>query len=155
MAWNGGQSSMIYQVTFDSCSLQTSSGEWITASFRKCFSSNKMNVDTIQWSVSTFHQQGYRLLKCKLRKVNWRDGSAAKPAWSPDLTSMDFLWGSMKYKVGHTSMVETRQQLLEGIEKTTAAVRNETQMHQHMRCSMEWCLPAYIWAKGCNFEKII
>jgi len=76
--------------------------------------------------VFPYFSRAYRILEWKLpRKIRW-DGLAAWPATLPDVTLLDFsLRGNIKTNMYHTGKPETSQQLLESINKATAAIRKK------------------------------
>jgi hypothetical protein len=60
----------------------------------------------------------------------------ALPAMMTDFILLDFsLWGCMKSKVYYTGKPKTRQQLLEFINESTAAIR-KMKIHQNIR--LQW-----------------
>jgi hypothetical protein len=48
-----------------------------------------------------------------------------------------FLWDCMKSKMYQTGKLEMRQQLLGCINEAAATIRNEMEIHQNIRCSIE------------------
>jgi hypothetical protein len=55
----------------------------------------------------------------------------------------------------HTKKMETRQQLLQHMNKDAAAIRNKMELHQIIRHSMQQCLAACIQAQRDHFENLI
>jgi hypothetical protein len=101
-------------------------------SFRICSSDKTKNVATTQWSASTFQQRSYRVLESRLSRnvdrIRWTSCMTIQVAKLAPLGF--FLWGCMKSMTYHTGMPETRQKLLECINKAAAAIRNQVETHQ-------------------------